>query len=278
MENKIQFLECEGFQIGAFIEGHQLEEHSTYFPANVLFYVKQGQLNIRVNDELQIVSKNKFCLVRKLTQGSVFKSWSKSEKYAIVYAFILKDHFIKDAIREFKSETSVIPISKKIIHLPKNKILQGLFDSIVSYLSDSNEIDKMLVEIKTKEALLGILKFHPEYYSIFSQIAIHERANLEEFMEHNFQYNISLKVLAESSGRSLSTFNREFKSIFKETPHRWILKKRLNRAKQLLLSTKRKPSEFYMELGFEDLAHFSRTFKKEFGKTPTEIKKLSKLN
>ena len=93
-------------------------------------------------------------------------------------------------------------------------------------------------------------------------------------MRHNFQYNFSLKDFAEMSGRSLSTFNREFRALFNEPPHRWIMKQRLNKARELLVLTEKRPSEIYLELGFEDLAHFSRSFKKEFGKTPTEIKKM----
>ncbi len=272
MENKFQFLECEGLQIGAFLEGNSMEEHQTYYPMNVLFYVKKGKQHIRMDNELHTISKNQFCLLRKHTKGSIFKSWNKAEKCAIVYAFILQDQFIKEALNEFQFDQSHPPSNNKVIFLPKNKILMGLFDTVISYLTDNEDIDKNLVRLKTKEAILGILKFHPEYYSIFTQLAVHSKADLREFMEYNYMYNITLKSRAESTGRSLSSFNREFKIIFNETPHRWILKRRLKEAKRLLLTTKRKPSEIYMELGFEDLAHFSRTFKKEFGKSPREFK------
>lgn len=273
MENKFQFLECEGLQIGAFIESRSLEEHSTYQPVSILFYVKKGKQHIRMDNELHTISKNQFCLLRKHTKGSVFKSWTKKEECAIVYAFILQDQFIKEALNEFQFDQSHPPTNDKVIFLPKNKILMGLFDTIVSYLTDNEYIDKNLVRLKTKEAILGILKFHPEYYSIFTQFATYAKADLREFMEFNYRYNISLKVIAESTGRSLSTFNREFKSIFNETPHRWILKRRLQEAKKLLLTTEKRPSEFYMDLGFEDLAHFSRTFKKAFGMSPREFSK-----
>lgn len=272
MENKFQILECEGVQIGASIEARSMEEHSTYYSMNVLFYVKKGKQHLRIDSELHTVSKNQFCLLRKHTKGSIFKSWNKKEEFAEVYAFILQDKFIREALDEFEFDESYPPSNEQVIFLPKNKILTGLFDTIVSYLTDNEDIDKHLVRLKTKEAILGILKFHPEYYSIFTQLAIHAKADLREFMEYNYKYNITLKTIAESTGRSLSSFNREFKIIFNETPHRWILKRRLKEAKQLLLTTERKPSEIYMELGFEDLAHFSRTFKKEFGKSPREFK------
>ena len=225
-----------------------------------------------MDNELYTISKNQFCLIRKHTKGTVFKSWTKEEGCANVYAFVLQDKFIREALDEFQFDPSYPPSNEKVIFLPKNKILMGLFDTIISYLTDNEDIDMNLVRLKTKEAILGILKFHPEYYSVFTQLATHSKADIREFMEFNYQLNVSLKTIAESTGRSLSTFNREFRAIFNETPHRWILKRRLQEAKKILLTTARKPSEFYMELGFEDLAHFSRTFKKEFGKPPREFR------
>ena len=63
--------------------------------------------------------------------------------------------------------------------------------------------------------------------------------------------------------------------VFNETPHRWIMRKRLNYAHNLLLQGKNSPSEVYVQSGFEDLAHFSRAFKKQFGISPSKVKALA---
>lgn len=63
--------------------------------------------------------------------------------------------------------------------------------------------------------------------------------------------------------RSLSTFKREFKNIFNENPHKWILNKKLEDAKSLLLNGE-KASEIYLDLGFNSLQHFSKAFKERF--------------
>jgi len=92
-------------------------------------------------------------------------------------------------------------------------------------------------------------------------------------MNHNSLSNLLLNELAKLSGRSLSTFNRDFRKLFQTSPHSWLLKKRLQRARELLLTTSKKSSEISLELGFKDLGHFSRTFKKEFNMPPSEIRK-----
>lgn len=274
MENKFQYIECDGVQIAVSIESESSEEHPIFYPGNVLFYMEQGQLNVRVDQELIVIPAGSFALAKKYTQATCFKSWTRTEGRAVMYAIILQDQFIQAAIRDFPLGEPVDFGETRIFPLPQNQILAGLFNSLSSYLNGQEDIDKQLVALKTKEALLGILDSKPEYLSLFTQFARPERADLGVFLEHNFQYNVPLTQLAQISGRSLSTFNRECKALFGLTPHRWIMKRRLKAARELLVLRDKKASDIYLELGFEDLAHFSRAFKKEFGSSPTQIKRV----
>ena len=59
--------------------------------------------------------------------------------------------------------------------------------------------------------------------------------------------------------------------VFGTTPGNWLKKKRLDEAYFQISHHNQKPSDVYLEVGFEDLSHFSFAFKKEYGKTPTEV-------
>ena len=85
-------------------------------------------------------------------------------------------------------------------------------------------------------------------------------------MEDNFCYNLKLEVYAELSHRSLSAFKRDFEKIFQSTPGKWLLEKRLHHAHHLLSNQHKTVSEAAFESGFESPSHFSRAFKKRFGK------------
>lgn len=271
MENKIEIIRCDGLEIVYSLEAHQQEEHPDFQPFNILFYMEKGQLNFTIDQELYSIPRGKFGLMRKYTKVKYFKTWSKEEGFAKMYAFALHDDFIQSLLQDFNLPK--LEIDQRFLELKSNKILKGLFESIVVYFADNQEVDKDLVKLKMKEALIGIFKTNPECISFFSEFSQPEQAELEIFMNHNFLLDVSLNELAKLSGRSLSTFNREFKRIFNESPHRWILKKRLNKAKEILLTSDQKPNQIYLDLGFKDLAHFSRTFKKQFGQTPTEVRK-----
>jgi AraC-like DNA-binding protein len=54
------------------------------------------------------------------------------------------------------------------------------------------------------------------------------------------------------------------------SPRQWLQDRRLTEARHLIEKKKRKPSAIYLDLGFESLSHFSHSFKKKFGKAPTE--------
>ena len=146
-------------------------------------------------------------------------------------------------------------------------------DSLNLYLAEDEEPDKHLMFLKTKEAVLGIIKSDPKYLAIFYEFSKSVKADLQEFVNHHITSGLPLKVLARLSGRSLSTFNRDFRKIYNAAPHRWLMKARLDHAKKLLLGENLRPSEIYLSLGFKDLAHFSRVFKKEFGVPPSAVKK-----
>ena len=90
-------------------------------------------------------------------------------------------------------------------------------------------------------------------------------------MQNNFMFNMPLEKFAYLTGRSLTTFKRDFQKLYNQSPQRWLTRRRLELAYYQLVEKKRKPVEVYLETGFENLSHFSFAFKKHFGYSPTEL-------
>lgn len=82
-----------------------------------------------------------------------------------------------------------------------------------------------------------------------------------------------MERFAYLTGRSISAFKRDFASIFSDTPSRWLIQRRLKEGYFLLEKKGKKPSDIYLDLGFEDLSHFSFAFKKKYGFSPSDILK-----
>ncbi|MEM8908462.1 MAG: AraC family transcriptional regulator, partial [Bacteroidota bacterium] len=98
------------------------------------------------------------------------------------------------------------------------------------------------------------------------------RYDLVELMETHYTKNLPLKEFAFLSSRSLSTFKRDFKKIFADTPSKWLKKKRLQLAYELLQTTTQRPTDIYLQVGFESYAHFSKAFKRAYGVSPSQFR------
>ena len=274
MRNQIKFVSCNDLEIMLSVDGQVVDKHAYYYPALVLICVKKGTLHLEIGKDKWQIEQGDFVLIDKNHHGFMEKSWTQEEGEAKMVAFILRPTFIQKVLKNIPitSNDDLKNTNQPVFIIPPNVILKGFFNSISTYLNE-DEVDTELVELKTFEALLGILKFHPECFNFFQIEDKPTKYDLQLLMENNYMVNLPLSKLAELSGRSLSTFNRDFKSIFNNTPRRWLLRRRLIRAKEILSTTDRKPNNIYMELGFESLAHFSRTFKKEFEITLTDFRK-----
>ncbi len=268
---KFKIIESDGLQVMASVETESNEEHPIYHPANILYYMVEGQFNLKMDHQLYIIPEGGFCLIRKYTYGSCFKTWGAHQRGAKMIAFALQDDFIGEMLRKAPMDDANEEEVNQVVSLEETPLLKGLVNSLAAYFEGNLKLDKEMVKLKTIEALMALLQANENIRYTLKDFSIPERADLVQFMNHNYRYNFPLDKFAMMSGRSLSTFHRDFKSIFKQPPHKWIMQQRLNLAKNLIQRGK-KASEIYLEVGFEDLAHFSKRFKNSFGMNPSEIK------
>ena len=103
-----------------------------------------------------------------------------------------------------------------------------------------------------------------------------QKIDLKDFMEKNFKSDMSMSEYAQASGRSLSTFKRDFKKFSALSPERWITARRLTAALDLL-RRRRRVTDVCFDVGFKNVSHFSAAFKKKFGVTPGDIRKQKPL-
>jgi AraC-like DNA-binding protein len=75
--------------------------------------------------------------------------------------------------------------------------------------------------------------------------------------------------LATAAGLSRAHFSREFRRAFGESPHAYLLTRRLERAAALLRTTDRSVAEICFSVGLSSLGSFTTTFKRTYGATPT---------
>jgi AraC-like DNA-binding protein len=182
--------------------------------------------------------------------------------------------FGQDFLKQFNESYKFAVESNKpagaIIPLTGNKLIGSFIQSLTPYFNDRGVLDEQFSQVKRTELLLVLLKESPSLANVLFDFSNPEKIDLEEFMTRNFRFNVSIERFAYLTGRSRSAFKRDFEKIFNAAPAHWLVQKRLEEAHYLINKKGKKPTDIYLDLGFEDLSHFSFAFKKLFGHAPTQ--------
>ncbi len=196
-----------------------------------------------------------------------------------LFLFFIPDNFIREILKEIGDEIISTPLlvstQDSAIRVNNDVALSAFFQSMQIYFSAAKKPSPSLLKLKLKELILSILlsKSNPALTSYFLSLGKMTVPIISEIMEANFRYNLSLENFAELCHRSLSSFKRDFEKLYRETPGRWLLKKRLEYAAVLLRNETMNISQIIFECGFEDLSHFSKVFKEKYGISPTDFRK-----
>jgi len=164
----------------------------------------------------------------------------------------------------------IVP-QQKIYSFSNHPLLESCLSSLIPYFEMEGSFPENIASLKITEAISILREIDPNIDNILANFDEPGKADLISFMERNFMFNMPIEKLGYLTGRSLSTFNRDFKKAFNSTPQKWLTKKRLELAYYQLSENKKKPSEVYLEVGFEDLSHFSYAFKNQYGLPPSKL-------
>jgi AraC-like DNA-binding protein len=242
---------------------------------HMLVYICSGELELVSPEKNYILKKGDSFFLKRNHMLRKFKRATKEGEPFKGLFLQLKAPFLKKIMKE---RDIMIPLttspdlkSSPYIMLKKHPFLSGLFGSLEQYFDVEQYPSEELMEAKLKEAVFTLLQVKPEIGTVLFDFTDPWKVDLAEFMNAHFKSNLSVEEFAHYTGRSLSSFKKDFYQIFKSTPSRWIVKKRLQEARHLINDKREKPSEVYLEVGFKNLSHFSTAFKKEFGIAPSAL-------
>ncbi len=206
--------------------------------------------------------------------GSHFVDWLKEtndnqiEVIAIhLYPEVLKKLYTGDLPAIVKKQSN----NKSSQVVVSSDVIAKFIDSLEFYFQNPSLVNDDLLELKIKELILLLVQ-SKNINSILELIAglySSKTVQLKEVIELHLFSNLKLEELAKLCNLSLSTFKREFKKEFEDSPTNYINDKRLERAKELLSITDLPIREIAYELGFHDSLYFTRLFKKKIGIPPS---------
>jgi AraC family transcriptional regulator, exoenzyme S synthesis regulatory protein ExsA len=166
------------------------------------------------------------------------------------------------------AEITPVPVIRSYSNHP---LLESCLASVIPYFDMKEPFPEQLALLKITEAISVLRTIDPEIDSVLANFDDPHKVELIRYMEKNYMFNMALEKFAYLTGRSPTTFKRDFKKAFNTTPQRWLTQKRLELAHYQLAEKKKKAIEVCFESGFENLSHFSYAFRKHFGYAPTSL-------
>ena len=250
--------------------------HTHYVHEHVLGLITSGIAEHYTPESVTTYTAGTMCLFRRNQLMKTIKKPFGGKPFATINIFLDQETLKKYSL-EHNIKADGIHISGPNVILQNDEFMKGYFNSLSPYFAQPEKLTPTLEYVKTIEAIELLLR-NPALKNFLFDFREPHKIDLETYMNRHFSYNIPLTQFAKLTGRSLSTFKRDFVKIFSTTPEKWLQKQRLEMAYFLISQKTKRLSDIYLELGFETLSHFSYTFKKQFGQTPTELQNTSRAN
>jgi len=236
---------------------------------HALVYVLAGTLEIAHGDESYSFGPGAVVIVPRNQLGRLAKVPAGDEPFRSVSLL-----FPADLLERFYRMRPLSAAESRwtgLMEVDRHPLVESFFQSLLPYFSLQDELPPDLAEIKINECLVVLDRYDPRIRRILAALEEPGKVDLAGFMERNFMFNLPLEKFSYLTGRSLTTFKKDFAAIFHTTPGRWLIKKRLERAHYQIAIQKQKPVDVYIDAGFENLAHFSVAFKREFGYNASQV-------
>jgi transcriptional regulator GlxA family with amidase domain len=94
-----------------------------------------------------------------------------------------------------------------------------------------------------------------------------------DLVDSGYAEPLDLEALARAAHVSPRHFSRSFRQTFGETPHQYLLTRRIERARHLLRTTDMQVAEVCLDVGFNSVGSFTSTFRRHVGVSPTEYRR-----
>ena len=239
---------------------------------HVLVYMYSGGIVIEERGKTTRLHKGECAFIRKDFSVQMTKqAWNGEQFKAIFLMFTPK--FLRSFYNRLDKNT--LPKDAKrnkisLCKLPSNRPdIVSLFESMTPYFNSDIEPTEEILKIKMVEGMYVLLNTSKNLYASVFDFTDPWKIDILDFLESNYMNDISMEEIANYTGRSLSTFKRDFKKCSTLSPREWLIHRRLEAAHELIRKGERKVSEICFEVGFKNLSHFSKIYKEKYGISPT---------
>lgn len=236
-----------------------LKENTYNSDEVIIMYVFKGQGLISVNERTYGVKTNDICIL-----DNKEKILISNNDWGVNY-IIVKSNSFKNILLNSINGTEVFSLKNRTkFHHILDQIHNNHFSKPNTKIHLSYLLGSLLDLINNEVNVISTKQEDPITKAILECINI---------IENNFGTNLRVSEIADQLGFNLSYFTRKFTEKITIPPYQYLLTRRIDHAKYLLVSTSKKVSEILEICGFQNETNFYYVFKKKVAITPKEYRK-----
>lgn len=239
-------------------------------------YMLEGEMQYQSHDDQIDIPANHSLLLNCINSGKQIQETSATNKGEIVivtfHPDILKKIYERDLPLVFQPGNKVSNQSRQRIN--NDFLIQKYIEGLLFYFENPSLVNDEILILKLKEIILLLSQTQNAeiIQVILSQLFSPTTYTFKQIIEANLFLEVSVEDLAEKTNLSLSSFKREFKKLYDDSPASYIKNKRLERAAELLTISESRITDIALDCGFNDLANFTKSFQDRYNTTPTNYR------
>lgn len=212
-------------------------------------------------------SSNSVCLM----PANLTTSWDVHGPIALLHFYFSDAHLSQLIEQVWDKDGRSVQLDE--IDFAQDALLTQLFCTTLGQSNWQDPLDQLALDSATQTALIHTLRHYSQKHLPTLRptggLPTWQLKRVVEFIEQHLNQPLTLTDMAEVTGLSDYHFARMFKQATGYPPHRYVLHRRLTRARQLLAGTPLNMTEIALRCGFGSSSHFSNRFRAETGVSPT---------
>lgn len=242
----------------------------------------QGEIQFHVNEEQFVIPSSYSLFLNCInTEKKISQAVSNNVNEIVVI------HFHPDILKRIyeKELPSIIQPAKYVISNQSSEkvnndfLIRKYMEGLILYFENPALVNDEILILKLKEIILLLLQNRSAetIRVILSQLFSPVVYTFKQIIEANIFSQVSIDELAQKTNLSVSSFKREFRKLYDDSPANYIKIQRLAKAATLLSTSDNRITEIAFDCGFNDLANFTKSFREKYGITPTKYR-LAQMN
>jgi AraC-like DNA-binding protein len=237
---------------------------------NMFSFLQVGKKQVHFAGNSVAVNKEQSLLLKK---GNWL--WTELLETETVYyckLLFFSEKVLKEFLEKHTEATQVLKDEAPYFVIRNDAYITSYLNSLVTINEAPAIFMENLLSVKFEELLLYLINKYGNTFKLhLESLIVQETSSFRKIVESKIHSNLKLEEIAFLCNMSLSTFKRHFIKEYDVSPGKWLQNKRLQKAKEMLAQGDCKPSDIYLDFGYNNLSNFSIAFKNKFGYSPSKV-------